>query len=263
MKIFIDVGSHYGETVLEVVKSKYNFDKIFCFEPSKKCLPILNRIAKKDDRVEVLNCGLSDKSYTSKLFDSGSVAASVFEDAGGDPSDDIEEISLLDAGEWFRKNTDDDDVIVVKLNCEGSEVDIIESLLQADEFKKIYNILITFDVRNYSHLRHKEIRTRRELGRLKYNNYCFSDDTMVGSTHQKRINNWLSIFGIDTNISNLADLRSLYYNNFQVYSNKTGYRQRLEGRIKRIFLYEKYPTSLKNIFKSIKKGLRLSRELDT
>ena len=86
---------------------------------------------------------------------------------------------------------------------------------------------------------------------------------MVGSTHQKRINNWLSIFGIDTNISNLADLRSLYYNNFQVYSNKTGYRQRLEGRIKRIFLYEKYPTSLKNIFKSIKKGLRLSRELDT
>ena len=46
MKISLDVGSHKGETLKEVIKSKYNFEKIYCFEPSKKCIKDLKKIKK-------------------------------------------------------------------------------------------------------------------------------------------------------------------------------------------------------------------------
>ena len=261
MKIFIDVGSHYGETVLEIAKDKYFFDKIYCFEPSKKCIPSLQNIADKDDRIKIFNCGLSNKNYKSRLFDSGSEAASIFQNNENNINDS-EEISLLDAGDWFKDNTAEGSIIVVKLNCEGSEVDIVDSLIQSNEFEKIYNILITFDVRNFDHLKYKEIETRKKLRSLKYNNYCFSDNVMLGSTHERRIENWLSLFGVDTNISNLEALRKLYLENFKIYSNKTGFRQRLEGNIKNLMLYEKYPSSIKNFFRWIKRSLKLSRELD-
>jgi len=50
--------------------------------------------------------------------------------------------------------------------------------------------------------------------------------------------------------------------NFKIYSNKTGFRQRLEGNIKNLMLYEKYPSSIKSFFRWIKRSLKLSRELD-
>jgi FkbM family methyltransferase len=262
MKIFVDIGAHHGETLLEVIKSKYFFDRIYCFEPSKKCIHSLQKIADSDNRVKILNCGLSNKSNKSRLFDSGSEAASIFQNNIKNNSD-FEEISLLDTGNWFKKNITEGDVVVVKLNCEGSEVDIIDSLLKSDELKKIYNILITFDVRNFNHLKHKEIETRKKLKTLNFYNYCFSDNVMLGSTHERRIENWLSLYGIDTNISNIETLREAYSQNFKIYSNKTGFRQRLERSIKSITLYEKYPTRVKNFFRLIKRFFGLSRELDT
>ena len=33
MKIFLDIGSHMGQTLREVTKEKYAFDKIVGFEP--------------------------------------------------------------------------------------------------------------------------------------------------------------------------------------------------------------------------------------
>ena len=44
MKIFIDIGAHTGETLLEVTKEKYAFEKIVCFEPSSFCLDKLEKL---------------------------------------------------------------------------------------------------------------------------------------------------------------------------------------------------------------------------
>ena len=46
MKIFLDIGSHVGQTLLEVTKEKYAFDKIVCFEPSRVCLKELKNLLK-------------------------------------------------------------------------------------------------------------------------------------------------------------------------------------------------------------------------
>ena len=43
MKIFLDIGSHIGQTLQEVTKEKYAFDKIVCFEPSSFCLDKLKK----------------------------------------------------------------------------------------------------------------------------------------------------------------------------------------------------------------------------
>ena len=47
MKIFIDIGSHVGETLVEAAKEKYAFDKIVCFEPSMFCMDDLKKFSDK------------------------------------------------------------------------------------------------------------------------------------------------------------------------------------------------------------------------
>jgi FkbM family methyltransferase len=139
MKIFLDVGSHKGETLHEVTKEKYAFDKIVCFEPSSFCLDKLKRFAAEDDRIIICEFGLSNRDQEVELFLPGTLAGSIYKD--GNPSlgkkeveseeitEEVETIKLRDAKEWFDNNTSADDYIVVKTNCEGSEVDILDSLI--------------------------------------------------------------------------------------------------------------------------------------
>ena len=76
MKIFLDVGGHLGETLNEILKKKYYFDKIYCFEPSKKCFQSLRKF--KDSRLKIFNFGLSNKNQNIKLYNPGLVNASIF-----------------------------------------------------------------------------------------------------------------------------------------------------------------------------------------
>ena len=62
MKVFIDLGSNVGQTVKEVMKKKYNFDKIYCFEPSSKCFPSLEKLAASDKRITLCKFGLGLKN---------------------------------------------------------------------------------------------------------------------------------------------------------------------------------------------------------
>ena len=68
MKIFLDIGSHMGQTLREVTKEKYAFDKIVGFEPSSFCLDELKKIAAEDDRIEICKFGLSNRNEDIQLF---------------------------------------------------------------------------------------------------------------------------------------------------------------------------------------------------
>jgi len=35
-KVFLDIGAHLGETLSEIRKEQYGFDRIVCFEPSPR-----------------------------------------------------------------------------------------------------------------------------------------------------------------------------------------------------------------------------------
>ena len=255
MKIFIDVGSHFGETLNEVRKDKYGFDIIYSIEPSKKCIKNLQAI--KDHRLNFFNFGLSNSNKEVQLYNSGLAKASIYTNK---KNNNYEIIKLVKASEWFKKYIKHNNIVVVKLNCEGSECDIVEDLILSNEIYKIYNILITFDVRFFDQVRQRELEVRKKLKNIKLYNHCYSDDVMKGSSHNKRIENWLKIIGANRNFSNLVDIRKEYFSTLKIYSNKSGFVTRLESNFKRVFFYNKYPKIIKFILQYLKRSLGLSRE---
>ncbi len=258
MKIFLDVGSHKGETLTEVIKSKYNFEKIYCFEPSQKCIKYLKNI--HDKRVNILNYGLSDKNQVLKLYNSGSLGATIINEHLLDNNNSFEKVKLVKASHWFEKNIKPQDLVIVKLNCEGSECDIIEDLINFNQFSYIYNVLITFDIREFPKLSFREIEIRKKLKKTKLNNFCFSDNIMKGKNHQSRINYWLKEIGIINKINNKITLEKINQKKLSYYSHKSGIFFRLEIKLKKIILYQNFPIFIKNCLKKIKKMTFLSRE---
>lgn len=217
MRVFLDIGAHTGETLDEVLKQKYAFDRVICFEPSQTCMADLSVYVKKDSRVEVHQIGLSNTNGVETLFNPGELNGSIFsEDINLD--DAQETITLVDAHAWYANNIDASDFVVIKTNCEGSEVNIIDSFLNGDTFKQFYSLLITFDIRDYPSLAYKEIEARKRLKASGYKNFCFSDDVMIGPTHEKRIENWLSLFGVDIPLESIEDLKKKFDTNFQKFS---------------------------------------------
>jgi len=270
MKIFVDIGSHIGETLLEITKEKYAFDKIYCFEPSTYCIEDLKKFANEDRRITICDFGLSNKNQDAELFQPGSLGGTIVKadkhDLGKEHDetfrDDrkVEKIKLRDANEWFLENINPEDYIVVKTNCEGSEVDILDSLIDGNFMKNIYSFLITFDIREHKAYQYREIEIRKKLKKEVVKNFCFSDDVMIGHTHETRIAHWLQLFGIDSDNKDLELLRSRYKEVFFKYANKNGFFNRWEIRLKRDLNYKSLPNWLKNFLQSIKRMAGLNRE---
>jgi hypothetical protein len=70
------------------------------------------------------------------------------------------------ASEWFSENLKGGDEIFLKLNCEGSECDIVNDLLDSGEYAKVKATLIDFDVRKSPSKIHQEISLRARLASL-------------------------------------------------------------------------------------------------
>jgi hypothetical protein len=156
----------------------------------------------------------------------------------------------------------EDDFVVVKTNCEGSEVDIVNSLLDRGLMAMPVTFMITFDIRNYRQHRHKEADVRRRLKAAGIDNACFSDDVMIGTTHEKRLAHWLGLFGIDEPRKSKGELRRERAEVFHRYASKSGRRQRIESRMKELVSYSSLPEPVKTLLRTIKRAAGLSRERD-
>jgi FkbM family methyltransferase len=256
MRVFLDIGSHLGETVVEVQKPAYGFDRIVCFEPASSCWPMLEKLSQEDSRVEICRFGLGAKGERLALFGAGSQAGSVL---GGEGL--AETVEIVDVAAWFRNNLHEEDFVVAKTNCEGAEIAIINRLLDEDLFRVAVTFLVTFDIRHFAEHQGEEAKLRRRLRGTGLTNFCFSDDVMIGTTHQRRIAHWLHLFGIDTK-ENRAAVENQFSSNFRSYSRKRGFRHQWEHSLKRHLKYSALPEQVKEIFRSAKRRLGLSRERD-
>ena len=259
MRIFLDIGAHTGETLNEVLKEKYAFDRVICFEPSNICMPSLKKYADLDSRVEIQQIGLSNVDGKEVLYNPGELNGSIFHEENA-ISNSSESITLVDAHSWYSENLNPSDFVVIKTNCEGSEVNIIDSFLKGHTFKNFYSLLITFDIRDYPSQAYKEVEIRQRLKNSGYKNFCFSDDVMIGPTHEERIANWLKNFGIDQPLKSSEELKEEFNINFIKFSNKTGILVRAEIKLKRIFKYQSLPSPVKRLLQFLKRLLRLNRE---
>ncbi len=90
-----------------------------------------------------------------------------------------------------RSNLGNDDIVFLKLNCEGSECDILEDLLGSGEIRKVRTALVDFDVRNVPALAHREREVTEKLERSGYSRLLCMKETYKGPTHTATIENWL------------------------------------------------------------------------
>jgi FkbM family methyltransferase len=207
VKVFLDVGANDGGSLHAVRDPKYAFDRIYCFEPASSCWPALEAV--RDDRVTVWRVGLWNQTCEQALFAPGSLGASLFEDKFRTHSA-TEMCRFIRATDWFRENLTESDEVFMKLNCEGAEFDIVEDLLDSDEFGRLRSVMIDPDVRKIASLAHRERELRERLASTGLANYFMEEEVMVGRTHRSRIQNWLRVAGAEER-SGRARVRQLVY----------------------------------------------------
>ena len=164
-RVFLDVGAHYGETLDVVLDPRWAFSRVVCFEPSSSSLRVLSGF--RHPALEVVPAGLSNGTYSAPLFGAGTLGASIYFDKPVDAGarQVVETINLLRASEWIRTNTTSDDAIYLKLNCEGSECDVLEDVLSSEVCARIAAIYVDFDVRKIPSQAHREASVREALAR--------------------------------------------------------------------------------------------------
>jgi FkbM family methyltransferase len=143
MRIFVDIGGHYGETIDIALDPRYQFDRVLSFEPSQVCLKVLHRF--KDPRVEVFGIALTNMNGPQELFGAGLLGASTRQKPYEGYSR-REVVASVDAGAFLARCCAESDDIFLKMNCEGSEVEIIESLFESGFLSRVRSLFVEFDI---------------------------------------------------------------------------------------------------------------------
>lgn len=179
MKIFIDVGGHYGETLHEIFKPKWLFDVVHCFEPQFECHNIIahkfyEQI--KNGKLILYNFGLADFDGEHELFGGGtsSIGASLFCDKNDIDNREIEKCRFVSISTFIQKNIKADDFVVMKLNCEGGEILILRDLMKSKTIYSFDSIYIDFDIRKIPSQQTEEKKVIAELKTCDFNNYVLA-----------------------------------------------------------------------------------------
>ena len=189
--VFLDVGGHFGQTLEEVLKPLYAFDVVYCFEPFPSHAKVI-RENFADPRLKLLDYGLSNVTGPLEFHSAGDddMGASV-KKRDGETKAIVTRCDFVRASEFFRDHVEADDLVVMKLNCEGSECDILNDLMDSGEISKIDNVMIDFDVRKFPHLVDEEPKLMKRMADIGFTSFSLCDRVMKGRTHQKRIAHWL------------------------------------------------------------------------
>ena len=144
-KIFLDIGAYHGET-LSFIKKTNEFDEIHSFEIcTENCEKYLNKF--KSDNIFIHNFGLLDKNDNITLYNPGSDGASIYKEKSSSRGFTNNKIyNVIKASDWFKENINANDIVIVKINCEGSETRIITNLIESGEYDKITLVFIWLDI---------------------------------------------------------------------------------------------------------------------
>ena len=187
MRILVDVGAHYGETLTVALDPRWGFERVFSLEPSEDCQRLLRRF--REPRLVVDGRGLSNETRTAELYGAGLLGASVYADKPQGNGGEVDTIALVRASDWMREHTSQEDDVYLKMNCEGSEADILDDLLGSDQLVRIRSIYVDFDIRKIPSQEH-----RRQLleERLSAAGIPYSTPEMTGKSGNEAVETWLN-----------------------------------------------------------------------
>lgn len=127
-EIFLDVGAYIGDTVECIIEmTKGNYKKIFCFEPEKKCVPVLKENVKKYSNIEIIEKGAWNKCEKLSFQEDSEHGASSINELDGNTID----VDCID-------NCIDENVRVthIKMDIEGAELFALEGARRTIQMHK-------------------------------------------------------------------------------------------------------------------------------
>ena len=200
MRIFLDVGAHDGETLDVALNPKWGFDRIDSFEPASSRLKTLRKFRHK--RLSIHDFGLSSQTKNTTLYGAGLLGGSIYSEKNYldvKATSYMEEIKLQSASEWLNKNTTANDEIFLKLNCEGSEADILENLIAEKLIFRVKSIYVDFDIRKVPGQAHRQKEIEDKLKSLQVD---FQTPDTLGAAANTGVEKWLdeSLSQIDSNM---------------------------------------------------------------
>lgn len=191
-RVFLDVGAHEGQTLAEVVKPQWAFDRIYAFEPMPRQLKVLEEGYRDCDQVYLRDYGLADKTAVLPVYGKNDgMEASLFAAKRDVDETFVTKCLFVRASQWFESNVAHEDTVICKLNCEGAEVTILNDLIDSGEIHKLDHVMIDFDIRKVTGEEHREPDVLERLWRVGFDRFSLSENVMVGETHQDRIAHWL------------------------------------------------------------------------
>jgi FkbM family methyltransferase len=134
--IVFDLGGYKGDFAYEMNKKYGCF--VYVFEPVRDFYEECARRFKGNDKVSVLNYGLSDETTTAYISDEDN-GSSVIKNN----TENCEQITLKQFQEEFQR-LKLDAIDLLKVNIEGSEFLIIPYLIQSGVIKKIKHLQVQF-----------------------------------------------------------------------------------------------------------------------
>ena len=147
--VFLDIGGHIGQSTRQAILSNL-FDQIYTFEPVPSLAAKIEAIAHAHTShrtlVEVIPAALGLDDGEATLYMPGTHSGTIYKNRWKKEPDSIV-VQRLDAAGWFKENLKPTDVVFVKINCEGGEVDIIDSLERGSQLSTIQLVMIDFDVK--------------------------------------------------------------------------------------------------------------------
>lgn len=187
LRVFMDVGAHYGETLDVALDPGWGFDRLYSFEPAAACRRVLEQYRAK--RLVVVPRGLSNRSATAVLYGAGLLGGSVYPDKQ-QKADDLEEqvVELERASQWVLNHTTPGDEIYLKLNCEGSECDVLDDLLDSGLIARVKSVYVDFDVSKIPTQAYRQALVER---RLREAGVDFATPETLGSDTNAGVRAWL------------------------------------------------------------------------
>jgi FkbM family methyltransferase len=150
--MFVDVGAHFGESVLKALQPCYGFDSLIAFEPSSLGARRIKRIW--DRRVQVRRIALADSEKTEVLYGAGHLGASLFSDKETLlMRDDKELVRVQKASTELAPFLQDGYEVFLKINCEGGEIAILDDLNTSGLLTRFRSVYVDWDAKKVPSLR--------------------------------------------------------------------------------------------------------------
>ena len=140
--IFIDVGGHRGQALEVALNPKYGFSQYIILEPSSAAFKFLKKF--KDEKIKLYPFGLGNKQSQTFLYNSGTPGASIFINKFKNIVFK-ELVEIRKASDCLRPHLQNSKCFI-RINCEGSEIEIIEDLLNSQLLENNHSFLVDFDI---------------------------------------------------------------------------------------------------------------------